>query len=103
MDADGSEHCDWMERMSRLRPFPTRMSEHLETLDVLTHEQSQMILRRILMSAFLREGNRVNDTCGEVSHVTLLWKGMGIESYEMDEISHKNNHRRGGHYHQHAL
>jgi hypothetical protein len=42
MDVDGSEQRDWMEHLSRLRPFPTHVSEHLETLDVLTHERSQI-------------------------------------------------------------
>jgi hypothetical protein len=42
MDVAVSDHCDWMERMSRLRPFPTLISEYLDTLDVLTHEQSQV-------------------------------------------------------------
>jgi hypothetical protein len=42
MEGDGSEQCDWMERLSRLRPFSTHVSEHLEILDVLTHEQSHV-------------------------------------------------------------
>jgi hypothetical protein len=35
MEGGGSDHCDRMERMSRLRPFSILVSEYLETHDVL--------------------------------------------------------------------